>query len=74
MFSPCSLRHRNVRDFVVKDQAVPVRVGLRFAITPREMIGLTETEINYLRAGRKVSKLWLYPANNQRASMRFFYA
>jgi len=53
------VRHRNVRDFVVKDQAVPVRVGLRFPIMPREMIGLTETEINHLSAGGKVSKFWL---------------
>ena len=52
------VRHRQVGDFVVKDQAVPVRVGLRFPVTPRKMIRLAETEIHDLRARRKISKLW----------------
>ena len=53
------VRHRNVGDFVVKNQAVPVGMRLRFPITPGEMIRFAETEINHLRTGWKVSKFGL---------------
>jgi hypothetical protein len=44
------IRHGDVRNFVVKNKAVPVGVGLRLAIVPGEMIRLAETGIRYLRA------------------------
>lgn len=53
------VRHRNVGDFVVENQAVPVGMRLWFPVTPREMIRFAETEIDHLRTGRKVSKFWL---------------
>ena len=46
------VRHGNVGDFVVKNQAVPIGMRLRFPITPREMIRFAETEIDHLRTGR----------------------
>ena len=66
------VRHRNVCDFVVKNQAVPVGVRLRLLITPREMIRLAETEIDHLRAGREVSKVWLWPPDSPRARFGSF--
>jgi hypothetical protein len=53
---PLLVRDRNVGDFVVKNQAVPIGMRLRFPITPREMICFAETDVDYLRTGRKVSK------------------
>ena len=53
------VRHRNVRDFVVKDQAVPVRVGLGLTIAPGKARGFTETDVGNLRSGREVSEFRL---------------
>lgn len=51
--------HRNVGDFTIKDQAVPVCMGLRFAITPSETIRLTKADIGHFRSRRKESKFGL---------------
>jgi hypothetical protein len=53
------VRHCGVGNVAIEDKAVPVRVGLGFAVPPDEMIRLAETDVGHLRAGRKKSQFWL---------------
>ena len=48
--------HRHVGDLVVEDQAMPVRVRLRFAVAPGKVIRLTQTSVRDLRPGAKESQ------------------
>src|SRR5262245_56580129 len=49
--------NRDVGDFVVENEAVPIRVGLRFAVCAGKAVGLAQAGVGNLRAGGKIAQL-----------------
>src|SRR5215510_11404806 len=50
--------NRDVGDLVVENEAVPIGVGLRFAVCAGKAIGLAQSGVGNLRAGGKIAQLW----------------
>ena len=48
--------HHHVSDLIIKDQTVPVRVGLRLTVAPGEVIGLAQSGVSDLCSRAKESQ------------------